>query len=77
MISVNCRNAASTECRDTITQMLATLPVGEKLQISAEHDPLPVWMQLRLEREHPGEFVWAYSEIGPKWELEFERMKTA
>lgn len=76
MISVKCKDAISAECLDSIPQMLVALSVGEKLQISAEHDPLPAWMQLRFEREHPGEFVWAYAEIGPKWELEFERMRT-
>jgi uncharacterized protein (DUF2249 family) len=58
-----------------IFALLPTMKIGESLHVDAEHDLLPPWAQLDLERRYPSQFVWAVSDIKPNWAVDITRTK--
>lgn len=56
--------------------ILAALPAGESLVLTNDHDPKPLFYQLRAEQE--GYFSWDYLQSGPElWQVRIGRTKEA
>ena len=52
------------EKHPAIFRLIDELKAGEALQITNDHDPMPLFYQIQAER--PGQFQWVKGEAGPE-----------
>lgn len=72
-VALDVRDLAPRYRHERIFAGLALLPVGGVLQLTNDHDPLPLWYQLQTEES--GQFTWTYRERGPScWRVRIERL---
>ncbi|MBJ7534914.1 DUF2249 domain-containing protein [Rhodomicrobium vannielii ATCC 17100] len=70
--SIDVRVIPHFERHQRVFGMLKSLGSGESMEVTADHDPIP--LQYQLEMNYPGVFKCAYLENGPNvWRLEIER----
>jgi uncharacterized protein (DUF2249 family) len=56
-----------------IFSMFDSLQIGETMQLINDHDPKPLYYQMRA--ENSGQFEWQYIELGPEvWKVNIKKI---
>lgn len=73
-LSIDVRVVPRPERHPRIFGMLDSLQPGGTMQITVDHDPLPLYYH--IEANFSGRYGWRYIERGPEvWKVEIERLK--
>ena len=73
---IDVRVIAPRERHPLVFSTLCRLPVSQAMEIVSDHDPKPLYQQMRA--EHPGKFDWEDLEIGPDvWRVRITRLDPA
>ncbi|TPL71517.1 DUF2249 domain-containing protein [Mesorhizobium sp. B2-3-15] len=72
---IDVRSLVPMQRHQKIFELVDQLAPGGKFILVNDHDPKPLYYQLKA--EHPHQFSWTYLERGPVWRVEIGRLSKA